>query len=192
MKKLFIPIIVGTTRPNRYSIHAAKLIHQIASSLPEIESQLVDPKDFNLPGDGDAPENRDEKYTAITDQADGFVIVIPEYNHGYPGSLKRLLDSELKNYIHKPVTLVGVSSGPWGGVRAIENLSPVVRELGLMASFADLHFPKVKKLFSEQGEIDDENREKYEKRIKKAYQELIWLTKTLQWGRTNLKDTGAD
>ena len=58
----------------------------------------------------DFPEWRD----AIV-KADGLVIVTPEYNHGYPGVLKSVLDLLLKEYIHKAVAFVTVSAGPWGG-----------------------------------------------------------------------------
>ena len=106
--------------------------------------------------------------------------MVPEYNHSFPGTLKRLLDSELKNYIHKPVAFAGVSNGPWGGVRAIESLVNAVREMGLIATFTDVQFPHADKLFDEHGTLLDE---KYLRRIKKSYTELIWMATALQWGR---------
>lgn len=183
MSKLFIPIITGTTRAKRRSIHAAKLVYEVGQSIAEIEVELVDPLEFDLPGDGNDPEGKDPRYTDITARADGFFIVTPEYNHSYPGSLKRLLDSELKNYVHKPVAFAGVSDGPWGGVRAIEALIHPVRELGLAACFTDVQFPNVDELFDENGKINDD---KYFARIQKAYAELIWMAKALKWGRESL------
>lgn len=183
MSKLYIPIIEGTIRPKRESIHVARLIHEVASLLPEVESELLDPNDFHLPFDGDDEENKDPRYTAITARADAFFIVTPEYNHSFPGSLKRFLDSELKNYIHKPVAFAGVSSQQWGGVRAIEALTLTVRELGLAATFTDVQFPRVKEIFDEQGKLLDE---KYRQRIERSYKELIWMAHTLKWGRENL------
>lgn len=185
MAKLFIPIIAGTIRPQRVSIHAAELIHEIASQMPEVESQLLDPKDFNLPFDGNDEESKDPRYTEITARADAFVIVSPEYNHSFPGSLKKLLDSELANYNHKPVAFAGVSDGPWGGVRAIEALAQTTREMGLVASAVDLQFPYDKKLFIA-GKLISEEREKYLNRINRLYKELIWFANTLKWGRQNL------
>jgi len=182
-KKLNIPIIIGTSRVNRESIKPAKLIAEIGQSIAEISVSLVDPLDFNLPNDGNDEGFKDSKYTEITKAADGFIIVTPEYNHSYSGSLKRLLDSELENYIHKPVAFAGVSSTPWGGVRAIEALVNTVREMGLSASFTDLYFPMVQTLFNMEGKILDH---KYESRIKKFYGELIWLAKIFKYGRANL------
>src|SRR6202044_1293524 len=96
--------------------------------------------------------------------ADGLVIITPEYNHGYPGILKSILDVLLKEYIHKAVALVGVSAGPFGGSRAIEAMIPMVRELGLVVTFTDLNFATVQDQFDEQGHIRDAAT--YEKRAK--------------------------
>jgi len=91
---LQIVVIEGTTRVKRESIHAARLVEAVGKDFDGIEVTFVDPGDFDLPGDGNDPEGKDPKYTAITAKADGFFIVTPEYNHSFPGSLKRLLDSE--------------------------------------------------------------------------------------------------
>lgn len=182
-QKLFVLIIEGTTRPKRLSIHAAKLIESLAKNRDDIEVQLVEPSDFTLPYDGNDDENKDPHYTELTAKADAFFIVTPEYNHSFPGTLKRLLDSELKNYIHKPVAFAGVSNGGWGGVRAIESLVNAVREMGLVATFTDSHFPRVQDLFNENGELLPEHKERYEGIITRALDELVWMAKTLKAGR---------
>src|SRR5258708_153394 len=120
--ELTILVLAGTTREQRKSIHAAKLVAMIGQQRPNVNIVLVDPIDFNFPGDGNDPAGKDPKYSELTKNADGFFIVTPEYNHSFPGSLKRMLDSELHNYIHKPVAFAGASSGMWGGVRAVEAL----------------------------------------------------------------------
>lgn len=186
MKRLFIPILLGTTRPKRESLKAAKLVEEVGKSISEIEVQLVDPLDYKFPFDGNDPENKDPRYSELTLRADGFFIVTPEYNHSFPGTLKRMLDSELKNYIHKPVALAGVSDGIFGGARAIESLVNTVREMGMVVTFSDVYFPEVQNLFDEKGEIIDKA---YIKRIERAYAELIWMTKALKWGRENLKSS---
>lgn len=187
MNKLYIPIIEGTKRKQRKSIHAAKLVHQVGKTFKELEVELLDPNDFTFPGDGNDPEGKDPKYTKITERADGFFIVTPEYNHSFPGSLKRMLDSELKNYVHKPVAMAGVSSGPWGGVRAIEALVNTVREMGMVATFRDVYFPRVQDLFNEEGKIRAEEEERYTHAIESAYKELIWMATCLGHGRKNIK-----
>jgi len=184
MQKIHIPIIVGTTRPGRKSILVAQFIFEIMSKIENISTQLVDPKDFDLPFDGNDEENKDPKYTAITKKADGFLIVVPEYNHSFPGSLKRLLDSEFKNYLHKPVAFAGVSSGPWGGVRAIEALAQTTRAFGLVSTFKDVQFTDVQDLFDEKGNVVDE---KYVGRVNQTITELLWMAQALKWGRENIQ-----
>jgi NAD(P)H-dependent FMN reductase len=184
IKPLQIAVLAGTTRVQRESIHAARFIAEVGRGLEGVEITFVDPIDFNFPGDGNDPEGKDARYTAITEKADAFFIVTPEYNHSFPGSLKRMLDSELSNYIHKPVAFAGTSNGGWGGIRAIEALNQTVRELGLASTFADVQFPKVQELFNDKGELQDA---KYQKRVERAFGELIWMAKTFRWGRENLK-----
>ncbi len=151
----------------------------------DIETQLFDVRDFDIPRDNygtelaaDFPEWRD----AII-RADGLVIVTPEYNHGYPGSLKSVLDLLLKEYIHKAVAFVGVSAGPWGGTRVIESMVPMVRELGLTPTFTDLNFPTVGSKFDDTGSLLDDA---YHMRASAFLDELVWMAATLRWGRENL------
>lgn len=175
-------MLAGTTRQQRKSIFAARLVAEVGNTFEEVETEVIDPKDFIFPGDGNDPEGKDPRYTAITERAQGFFIVSPEYNHSFPGSLKRMLDSELQNYVHKPVAFAGASSGQWGGVRAIEALVTSVREMGLVATFTDMQFPKVQDLFNDDGELLNEAYREY---VKGAWIELIWMTKVLKAGRDN-------
>ncbi|MDE2588130.1 MAG: NAD(P)H-dependent oxidoreductase, partial [Patescibacteria group bacterium] len=183
MQKLFILVLLGTTRPKRESITVANLVTKVGKEIEEITVQLVDPKDYSFPFDGNDPENKDPRYTELTARADGFFIVTPEYNHSFPGTLKRMLDSELANYIHKPVAFAGVSNGIFGGARAIEALVPTVREMGMAVTFSDVYFPQVQNLFNPDGTIKDDG---FIRRIKRAYEELIWMAKALQYGRDTI------
>ena len=151
----------------------------------DIETELFDVADFALPQDdyGLDIKHQFPKWRDAIIRADGLVIVTPEYNHGYPGALKSVLDLLLKEYIHKAVAFVGVSSGPWGGTRVIESMVPMVRELGLAVTFADLNFPKVETKFDQNGVLLDTA---YEKRVKDFLDELVWLSRTLKWGRENV------
>ncbi len=184
-QKLFIPVLLGTPRKNRESSDVAKWVCGKMRERDDLETSLFDVRDFDLPRDhygteigADFPEWRD----AII-RADGLVIVTPEYNHGYPGALKSVLDLLLKEYIHKAVAFVGVSAGPWGGTRVIESCIPMVRELGLAVTFTDLNFPQVASKFDENGALLDEA---YDKRVSGFLDELAWMAATLRWGRGNL------
>src|SRR4051794_11968994 len=168
-----VAVLGGTTREKRESIKAARYIAAFGSKLPDVEVIFADPKDFNFPGDGNDPEGKDSRYTEIVEKADAFFIVTPEYNHSFPGSLKRMLDSELAPYNHKPVAFAGASDGNWGGVRAVESLLTAVRETGLVALSWDVYFPYVQNIFDEQGAIKEEYRQRYERSLGKLFAELL-------------------
>src|SRR5215218_2406096 len=185
MDKLFIPLLLGTPRKNRESEKVAHWVFKKLEERENIETQFFDVCDFEIPHGEYGQEIKDlfpEWRDAIT-KADGLVIVTPEYNHGYPGSLKAVLDLLLREYVHKAVAFVAVSAGPWGGTRVIEACVPMIRELGLAVTFSDLNFPSVKSKFDEQGNLLDEG---YEKRVQAFLDELVWMATTLKWGRENV------
>jgi len=182
MQPLTIAVLAGTTRVQRESIKAAHYVADVGRTLPDVEIIFVDPLDFNFPGDGNDPEGKDPRYSEIVAKADAFFIVTPEYNHSFPGSLKRMLDSELALYNHKPVALAGASDGNWGGTRAVEALVPAIRETGLVVLSWDVYFPFVDKMFNEDGSIKDEHKERYDRNVGKLYTELIWFARMLKAG----------
>jgi NAD(P)H-dependent FMN reductase len=185
MDKLFIPVLLGTNRKERQSVHVARWLTGEMEKREEIETKLFDVRDFDLPQDDYGTALRDSfpEWRDSIIRADALVVVSPEYNHGYPGSLKSVLDLLLKEYIHKCVALVGVSAGPWGGTRVVEALVPVVRELGLTVTFTDLNFPSVQTKFDAEGKLLDKA---YEKRVAGFLDELVWMSRALKWGRENL------
>jgi NAD(P)H-dependent FMN reductase len=98
--------------------------------------------------------------------------------------LKHVLDSNLKEYIHKAVGICGVSAGPFGGTRVIENLLPVMRELGLVTIFWDGNFSSIQKIFDDDGKLVEQA---FIKRIDKFLKELIWMSTVLRYGRENVQ-----
>lgn len=187
---LTIAVLAGTTRLQRRSIQAAHYIANFGRQLKDIEIIFVDPVDFVFEGDGNDPEGKDPRYTEITERADAFFVVTPEYNHSFPGSLKRMLDSELANYNHKPVAFAGASNGNWGGTRAIESLVPAIRETGLVVMSWDVYFPYVQNVFNIDNTIKPEYAERYEKQLTKLFDELIWFADMLKTARTE-KETAT-
>src|SRR4030095_3539992 len=183
-RPLFIPVILGTTRKGRASERVAKFVFGEVQKRDGVETELIDIRILKFPTDdaGDAIKN--SAFSDLMMRADGLIIVTPEYNHGYPGMLKHVLDTNLKEYIHKAVGICGVSAGGFGGTRVIENLLSVLRELGLVTIFWDGNFSGAQALFDEAGNIKD--RGIHEKRIDKFLGELIWMSKVLRYGRENV------
>lgn len=185
MEKLFLPVLLGTYRKQRNSIHPARwLVGEMEKHL-DIETRLFDVADFAMPRDdyGQGLKDQFPEWRDAIIRADGLVIVSPEYNHGYPGPLKAVLDLLLREYVHKAVAFVGVSAGPWGGTRVIEAMVPMVRELGLAVTFSDLNFSKVQNTFDLEGKLLDPA---FEKRAGDFLDELVWMSRTLKWGRENV------
>src|SRR5262245_3342151 len=184
-RPLFIPVILGTVRQGRASENVARFVFREVQKRENVETELVDIRDLHFPADDAGEQIKHPQFSATCERADGFVIVTPEYNHGYPGMLKHALDSNLKEYIHKAVGICGVSAGGFGGTRVIEALLPVMRELGLVTIFWDGNFSGAQKLFDTDGNIFDEAA--HVKRMDKFLGELIWMSKVLRYGREQVQ-----
>lgn len=146
-----------------------------------VETELIDIRQFKFPIDDAGESIKDAQFSAICQRADGFIIVVPEYNHSFPGILKHVLDTNFKEYIHKAVGICGVSTGPFGGARVIQSLLPVMRELGLVTTFYDLNFGGVNNLFGDSGKLLDE--QTYIRRFERFMKELVWMSTVLRYGR---------
>ncbi|HEX5022386.1 MAG TPA: NAD(P)H-dependent oxidoreductase [Candidatus Binatia bacterium] len=182
-RALSIPVILGTTRKGRMSAHAARFMLRQIEKRQGIATELIDLSELPMPIDDAGEEIKDGAFSNKMALADALVIVTPEYNHSFPGLLKHVLDSCLKEYIHKAAGIVGVSAGPFGGVRAIQDFLPVIRELGLVNIFWDVNFGNVASVFDETGKLLDQA---FIKRADKFLDELVWMAKTLRYGRENI------
>ena len=183
-RPLFIPVILGTPRQGRMSEHAARFVHGEIKKRGGIETELFDVRELPFTTQDEGGAIKDAAFSQAMARADAIVIVTPEYNHGYPGMLKHALDTNLKEYVHKAVGVCGVSAGGFGGTRVIENLLPVLRELGLVTIFWDMNFSSVGKTFDATGALLDQS---HVKRAEKFLSELVWMAKVLRYGRENVK-----
>ncbi len=175
MSKLFIPVLLGTSREGRRSEAVAKYIEKLLNEREGVSTTIVDPRELDLPGDG--REAEDLKYKEITKNADAFFIVTPEYNHSFPGSLKRMLDSEFSNYKYKPVAIAGVSSGNWGGTRAIQSLVPVLKTLSMVMMSRDVMVTNSREAFDKEGNPTDQH---LKPGVNAVIDELLLLATTLR------------
>jgi len=164
-----IPVILGTAREGRQSEKVARFVlgelHKAA-----VESELIDVRDYRIVASdntGEIPQAK--KLAEKIIPADGIIIVMPEYNHGYPGELKMMLDMLYEEYAHKPVGICGVSKGPLGGARGVQQLRLSLIALRMIPILETVYFPMVQDLFDESGKIKDLS---YEKKIKGMLDEL--------------------
>ena len=155
---LKIAVLLGSVRRDRVGTRAAKLVvrelerrgHQV---------QLIDPLELQLPlldrmykehPKGEAPQPLEE-LADIYRQADGFLVVSGEYNHGIPPALKNLLDHFLEEYFWRPSGIVCYSAGGFGGVRAAMQLRMTLAELGMSSVPSILPIPRISQAIDEDG-----------------------------------------
>jgi NAD(P)H-dependent FMN reductase len=134
-ERLHVVVIIGSIRQGRFGPTAAGWFAAHASERDDVEVDVVDLAEAWLP-----EVLPDERACLPTPQpvrdlapwlaaADAFVVVTPEYNHGFPGSLKNAIDWFREEWQTKPVAFV-CYGGPAGGLRAVEQLRQVFTAVG--------------------------------------------------------------
>jgi NAD(P)H-dependent FMN reductase len=149
-------VILGSTRQGRFGDRVSEWFMSIAADRPDATVELVDLRDWPLPFFdqpvppmmGDYGDPLQQEWAAKVAEADGFVLVTPEYNHGYPAVLKNALDHLYAEWVGKSVGFVGYG-GPGGGIRAVEQLRQVVIELGMIPTRAQVAIPGVYRAFQD-------------------------------------------
>ena len=130
-----IQIIIGSIRDGRAGEPVARWFADLAARRDDLATELIDLREWNLPflTTASPPSRRYEtevqrRWAAKVAEADGYVLVTAEYNHGYPPPLKNALDHVYAEWNRKPVAYVSYG-GPGGGTRAVEQLRGVAVEL---------------------------------------------------------------
>ncbi len=131
-----IKIIAGSTRPGRFNIQPSSWIHKIAQTRSDIQAELVDLAELNLPlldepksaMMQDYQHEHSRQFSRIIQEADGFLFVTPEYNHSTSAALKNAIDYLYHEWNYKPVSFISYGSLP-GGSRAVEHLRCIAAEL---------------------------------------------------------------
>jgi NAD(P)H-dependent FMN reductase len=134
-----LKVIVASTRPTRIGRSIGDWFVETARTHGGFAVELVDLKDVALPlldepGHpvlGQYAHDHTKAWSAIVAEADAFVFVMPEYNHGYTAPLKNALDflsAEWRNKAAGFVSYGGVS----GGLRAVQSLKPVLQALRMV------------------------------------------------------------
>lgn len=122
-------MIVGSTRPGRIGRTVADWFTEQVAPRADLTVDVIDLIDVDLPAVFPSePDPSIDTYLARLDDADAFVVVTPEYNHGYPASLKQAIDVGRSEWQAKPVGFVAYG-GMAGGMRAVEQLRQVFAEL---------------------------------------------------------------
>src|SRR6266850_1486363 len=178
----YVPIIAGSTRRERQSIKVARFVFARLQQRKGVETELLDLLEYNFPimeerlHRRDDPPPRLQEYAAKIDRAASLIIVTPEYNNGYPGVLKNALDYLLPEYERKPIGIVTVSAGGYGGITCLAQLRLVTLGMGAFPIPENLSVSCVHDSFKEDGTPNDPA---YEKRTTAFLDEVLWFAEAI-------------
>lgn len=141
-------VIIGSTRPGRAGLPIAQWFVERAREHGEFEIDVADLAEINLPlldepnhpRLGQYLHDHTKAWSAQVRAADAIVLVTAEYNHGYTAPLKNAIDYLHTEWQHKPVAFVSYG-GIAAGIRAVEQLKPVVATLSMMPLVENVSIP---------------------------------------------------
>jgi NAD(P)H-dependent FMN reductase len=189
----YVPVILGSTRRGRQSPKVARFVAERMRRTGHIEAEILDLAEYNFPIMEERLRLRDDPPPGLKEfsekirRADSIVIVSPEYNNGYPGALKNALDYLLPEYKRKPVGIVTVSAGGFGGINCLAQLRLITIGMGAFPIPAALPVSRVQDSFDEEG---DPREEGYEKSANAFIGELLWFTEAV--AAQKAKEQGKD
>ncbi len=185
-----IAVILGSIREIRRGGRVAKWLMPQLSKFKGIEFELLDLKNYPLPffNESNSPEGLEDNYTnnegkkwaAKIGQADAFIFITPEYNHGTSAVLKNALDWVYYEWNRKPVAFVSYSPNAAGGIRAVEQLRENTIELQMAPMHEAIHISYVLDTIDENGNLLKGH---YNERLTKLMDELLWWAKALKTAR---------
>ena len=136
-----LAVIIGSTRPQRRAPNFARWLSIQLDQRDDVAVDVIDLAEVDLPAS--LPAGDDPPAVGLAqriDRADAFIVVTPEYNHGYPASLKQAIDVPHREWNAKPVAFVSYG-GMSGGIRAVEQLRQVFAELHAVTIRDGVAFP---------------------------------------------------
>ena len=172
-------------RPARLGMRVSKACAKLLTDKhSEHTVEIIDPLNYEL-GPIFKPEFSYRRYQVPASlselaekiqQADGYVMVSPEYNHSMSPALANILNhfgSSLFSY--KPSAIVTYSAGQWGGARASVSMRTFLSELGCLPVSAMIHLPKAQQVFDEEGDIaDTTEQEQWDEYMNRTLHQLVW------------------
>jgi NAD(P)H-dependent FMN reductase len=173
-----ISIISSSVRTGRRSHRVALFLKKYLDENKIAEADILDLNKYRFPlfeerlKYQESPSENVLEFSGRIKNADGVIIVSPEYNGGYPASLKNVIDLLFDHWQRKPVAISTVSDGNFGGTQVITSLQFTLWKIGAWTVPAMFPVPNVDDLFNEQGNIL--NNVAQEKRAKRFINELLW------------------
>lgn len=173
-----IAIISSSVRTGRVSHRIALFFKNYIDEHQLATSEILDLKEYNFPVFDERLSHQTYPVPEALDfeqkikNADGVLIVTPEYNGGYPASLKNAIDLLYEEWRRKPIAISTVSNGVFGGSQVITSLVFTLFKIRAWVVPAMCPMPKAQELFDETGIPTD--KQSIEKRVAPFIEELLW------------------
>ena len=176
-----IAVVVGSLRRDSINKKLARNIMSIGSDMFKFTlADLSDVPLLNQDLEDNLPKPVVDFKKVIAD-ADGVILVTPEYNRSIPAVMKNAVDWASRPYGHnlwqgKPVAMCGIAPGPVGTATAQAHLRSVLGMLGAaMSCQPEVYLQDTEGLFNEQGVITSERSIKFLRRFLESF--AAWMDK---------------
>ncbi|WP_318200751.1 NAD(P)H-dependent oxidoreductase [Streptomyces sp. SCL15-4] len=183
---LKIGVIIGSVRTGRFADKVAQWFLTEIGRREDMDVHVIDlsepalVEELKLTLDAAEPREGTRTLAQRIGGLDGYVVITPEYNHGYPASLKLALDYVYGGWRAKPVGFVSYG-GMAGGQRAVEQLRQVFAELHAVTLRDTVSFHMAGEKFDERGRLQDADGAG--KAASVLLDQLAWWGLTLREGR---------
>lgn len=156
-----LKIIVTSTREGRKGRAIGDWLREKVVAKGGWDVDLVDLKELALPALDEPNHPNQKKYvhehtrawSSIIDEADAFVFVVPEYNHGMPPAMLNALDYLFHEWTYKAAGFVSYG-GISGGTRSVQMCRLVVPGLRMMPVPEAVTLPFFAKSMTPEGRFD--------------------------------------
>ena len=185
--KIKIGLIYGSTREGRFCDKVAAWAAEQIAVNGQFSFEIIDPAavaEQSTNGREDAQASLRQRIH----EAEAYVVVTPEYNHGYPAPLKSLIDSFGPEWHAKPVAFVSYG-GVSGGLRAVEQLRLVFAELHTVTIGNSVSFASAWEQFDGAGHLREPDRPA--RSMKALLRQLHWWAIALRAARHALPFASA-
>jgi NAD(P)H-dependent FMN reductase len=189
---LNVKVIVGSTRPGRFSEKVLPWLNEELVKHPDLQVEVLDLKDHQLPyfdapispayvQDGNYGSDVVNTWSKKIKEADAYIIIAPEYNHGYSAVLKNALDVVYSEWNNKAVGFI--SYGSVGGGRVVEQLRQVAVELQMASTRNAVHIQAPWFLLEENGDLKKDALSDYTGSLSGMLEQLIFWGEALKAAR---------
>lgn len=189
---LNIKVILGSTRPGRFSEQVLPWLNATLASRPNLAVEVLDLKDHELPlfdqpmspayvQNGEYAHESVRQWAKKIAEADAYIIIAPEYNHGYTAVLKNALDVVYTEWNKKAVGFIAY--GSVGGGRVVEQLRQVAVELQMASTRSAVHIQAPWLLVDSSGALKPGSLDAYTDSLNGMLDQLTWWGEALQAAR---------